>query len=95
MYGSTKTAADSIVADSNAVKTNTAVATASSTVADSLKKDSATQLAAKTPSVNPNDTALVNFKKRFPLISGSQFTPLRYIIGTNEKTNNSLRQVQW
>lgn len=85
LYGTTKTTTDSIVADSSAVNTITAVATTTSSVADSLKKDSATQLAAKTPSVNPNDTALVNFKKRFPLISGSQFTPLRYIIGSNEK----------
>ncbi len=91
---------DSIKNDSLAISTPTAVtnSTANSTstlvVKDSTKKDSAvaTASSAATPSVNANDTALVNFKKRFPLISGSQFSPLSYILGTNEKNQQYLVQ---
>ena len=51
---------------------------------DSLpSKDSAAQAAAKTPSINPQDTALKNFLKRMPLYSN--YSPLRPLIEYDEK----------
>ncbi|MDI9339694.1 MAG: protein translocase subunit SecDF [Sediminibacterium sp.] len=95
LYGSATVKTDSIKGDSLAANTGTAVASTSATTSnttvavDSSKKDSALTPVAS-PSVNPNDTALANFKKRFPLISGSQFSPLRFILGTNEKNQQYL-----
>ncbi|MDZ4664747.1 MAG: protein translocase subunit SecDF [Bacteroidota bacterium] len=52
--------------------------------ADSLgTNDSAAMAAAKTPSVNPQDTALKNFLKRMPLYSN--YSPLRPLIEYDEK----------
>lgn len=79
------------VATATAVNTPTPANTTTPAVADSGKKDSANKMAAPTPSVNPNDTALANFKKRFPLISGDpRITPIMYNIGQNEKNQTIL-----
>ncbi len=68
------------VRDTTAAKDSTSV----DVKADSLgTKDSAALAAIKTPSVNPQDTALKNFLKRMPLYSN--YSPLRPLIEYDEK----------
>lgn len=73
---------DSTATDSLAAKNNSAVATASANATDSLgKKDSLKT--ASTGTVNPQDTAMKNFMKRFPLYS--MYSPLKPNIIFDEK----------
>ncbi|MBK6521710.1 MAG: protein translocase subunit SecDF [Sphingobacteriaceae bacterium] len=68
------------IRDTTAAKDSTSV----DVKADSLgTKDSAALAASKTPSVNPQDTALKNFLKRMPLYSN--YSPLRPLIEYDEK----------
>ena len=70
------------VRDTTTIKDSTTVDVKLKT--DSLPtKDSAELAAMKTPSVNPQDTALKNFLKRMPLYSN--YSPLRPLIEYDEK----------
>jgi len=64
--------------DSTAVATSTSVAKA-----DSIKKDDSLKNSVATASVNPQDTALKNFIKRYPLYS--MYSPLKPNIVMDEK----------
>ncbi len=92
-----KAKSDTTSVDSLAVVTPSAAANASATInstavakGDSTKIDSAAKAVA-TKSVNPNDTAIANFKKRTPLYTYFQnafpIVPLKGRITTDEKGN--------
>lgn len=71
---------DSTKTDSTAVKTSSVVASAKG---DSLKANDTLLKSASTASVNPQDTAMKNFMKRYPLYS--MYSPLKPNIVFDEK----------
>jgi SecD/SecF fusion protein len=86
-----KSKSDSTKVDSLAVKNPTAAATSSAVAkSDSTKVDS-TGKAVATKSINPQDTAIANFKRRAPLYTYYQnafpLVPLKGRITTDEKGN--------
>ena len=89
IYGAAKR--DSVATDSTAVAVNTASAASEGAKLagkDSLSSDTS---AAQTASINPQDTAIANFKKRAPLYSFFQsaypFVPLKGRVVLDEKGN--------
>ncbi len=86
-----KSKSDSTKVDSLSVKNPTAAATSSAVAkSDSTKVDS-TGKAVATKSINPQDTAIANFKRRAPLYTYYQnafpLVPLKGRITTDEKGN--------